>query len=203
MRLAEAQRPQGGRVGLAALAVDLVGAEHDGLAGPAQQPDDGLVGVGGADLGVDDEDDRVGGLDGVLGLGGDGGVDTEDVLLPAAGVDDLEAAPGPLGLVGHAVAGDARLVLHDGLAAADDAVHQGRLAHVRAAHDGEDGQRAVSGLLDRAFDILDVEAFLRGELHELRVLGVAKCSVVVLVVHEVRSSSFVVIGGIRAARVHY
>ena len=72
--------PQGGGVGLAALAVDLVGDEHDGLAGPAQQLDDGLVGVGGADRGVDDEDDRVGGLDGELGLRGDGGVDAEDVL---------------------------------------------------------------------------------------------------------------------------
>ena len=161
-------------VGLAARAVDLVGAEHDGLAGPAQQLDDGLVGVGGADRGVHDEDDRVGGLDRVLGLGGDGGVDAEDVLLPAAGVDDLEAAACPLGLVGDAVAGDAGLVLDDGLAAADDAVHQGRLADIRAADDGEDGQRAVAGLLDRALDVLGVEALFRGELHELRVLGVAK-----------------------------
>ena len=64
-----------GGVGLAALAVDLVGAQHDGLAGPAQQLDDGLVGVGGADRGVDDEDHRVGGLDRELGLRGDGGVD--------------------------------------------------------------------------------------------------------------------------------
>ena len=137
-----------GGVGLAARAVDLVGAQHDGLAGLAQQLDDGLVGVGRADLGVDDEDDRVGGLDRELGLRGDGGVDAEDVLLPAAGVDDLEAAARPLGLVGDAVAGDAGLVLDDGLAAADDAVHQGRLADVRAADDGEDGQRAVAGLLD-------------------------------------------------------
>ncbi len=203
VRHTEAERPQGGRVGFAALAVDLVGAQHDGLARLAQQAYDGLVGVGGADLGVDDEDDRVGGLDGVLGLGGDGGVDAEDVLLPAAGVDDLEAAAGPFGLVRDAVAGDAGLVLDDRLAAADDPVHQGRLADIRAADDGEDGKRAVTGLLDRAFDLFDVEALFRGELHELRVLGIAKCSVVVLVVHEVRSSSFVVVGGTRAARFHY
>ncbi len=193
--LAEAQRPQGGGVGLAALAVDLVGAQDDGLAGPAQQLDDGLVGVGGADGGVDDEDDRVGRLDGVLGLGGDGGVEAQHVLLPAAGVDDLEAASGPFGLVADAVAGDAGLVLHDGLAAADDPVHQGRLADIGAADHGEHGERAVTGLAEGALDLLGVEALLRGELHELRVLGIAKFSVLVaravgvnLVVHEVRSS---------------
>ncbi|CAM5711636.1 hypothetical protein SVIOM342S_05728 [Streptomyces violaceorubidus] len=204
MRLAEAQRPQVGGVRLAARAVDLVGAQHDGLAGLAQQPDDRLVGVGGTDLGVHDEDDRVGGLDGVLGLGGDGGVDAQDVLLPAAGVDDLEAAARPLGLVGDAVAGDAGLVLDDRLTAADDAVHEGRLADIGAADDGEDGQRAVPGLLDRALDLLDVEALFGGQLHELRVLGVAERPVVVLlaralgvdvVVHEVRTSFIVVIGG--------
>lgn len=50
-------------------------------------------------------------------------------------------------------------------------------------------------LVDRALDLFEVEALLRGELHELRVLGVAKRSVLVvravgvnLVVHEVRSS---------------
>lgn len=165
----------------------LLAARTTGFAGAAQQLDDGLVGVGGTDGGVHDEETGVGGLDGELGLGGDGGVDAEDVLLPAAGVDDLEAAPGPFGLVGDAVAGDARLVLDDGLTAADDAVHQGRLADVRTADDGEDGEGAMARLLDRALDLFGVEAFFGGELHELRVLGVAKCPVVVLVVHEVRS----------------
>lgn len=108
----------------------------------------------------------------------------------------------PLGLVRHAVAGDAGLVLDDRLAAADDAVHQGRLADIRAADDGEDRKRAVSGRLDRALDVLDVEALFRGELHELRELGIAKCPVLVLravgldvVVHEVRTSSFIVVIG--------
>ena len=197
-RLAEAERPQGRGVGLAGHAVDLVGGEHDGLAGPAQQPDDGLVGVGGAHGRVDDEDHRVGGLDGVLGLGGDGGVEAEDVLLPAAGVDDLEAAARPLGLVGDAVTGDAGLVLDDGLAAADDAVHQGRLADVRAADDGEGRKRAVAGLVKGLLDVVGVEALFGGELHELRELGVAECSVFVLVVHEVRTSFIVVIGGPRS-----
>ncbi len=193
--LAEAERPERGGVGLTALSVDLVGTEHDGLAGPAQQLDHGLVGVGGADRGVDHEDDRVGHLDRVLGLGGDGGVEPEDVLLPAARVDDLEATARPLGLVADPVTGDAGLVLDHGLTTADDAVHQRRLADVRTADDRERGKRAVTGLTDGTLDVLGVEPLLRGELHELRVLGIAKRSVLVvraagvnLVVHEVRSS---------------
>ncbi len=54
----------------------------------------------------------------------------------------------------------------------------------------------MAGRLDRALDVLDVEALFRGELHELRVLGIAKRPVLVLgravgldvVVHEVRTS---------------
>src|SRR5690606_29825982 len=92
------------------------------------------------------------------------------------------------------------LVLDDRLPAADDAVHQSRLADIGAADDREHGQRTVTGRLDRALDVLPVEALLRGELHELRVLGVAERPVIVLVrgravglavvVHEVRASSF-------------
>ena len=67
------------------------------------------------------------------------------VALPAAGVDEGEPAAGPLGVVRDAVAGDAGDVLDDGLAAADDAVDQRRLADVRAADDGQHRQRA--GLL--------------------------------------------------------
>ncbi len=39
---------------------------------------------------------------------------------------------------------------------------------------------AVARLVDRALDVLDVEALFRGELHELRVLGIAKRPVLVL-----------------------
>ena len=59
---------------------------------------------------------------------------------PAAGVDQQEGAALPLGLDLLAVAGDAGLLLDDGLAAADDAVQQRRLADVGAADDGDDGQ---------------------------------------------------------------
>ncbi len=72
--------------------------------------------------------------------------------------------------------------------------------------------------LDGTLDVLEVEALLRGELHELRELGIAQRPVIVLVrsvvrvraagldvvVHEVRTSSFiVVIGGARGAEIHY
>ena len=59
------------------------------------------------------------------------------VGVPAAGVDDGERAAGPVGLVGHPVAGHARDVLDDGLAAAEDAVDQRGLADVRPADDGQ------------------------------------------------------------------
>ncbi len=142
-RLTEPEAPERGRVGLAALVVDLVGDEDDGLARAAQQLDDGLVVVGGADRGVDDEHDDVGEVDGDLGLLGDPEVDAGGVGLPAAGVDDGEAAAGPLALVGDAVAGHAGHVLDDGLAAAQDAVDEARLADVGSADHGHDGQRAL------------------------------------------------------------
>ncbi len=52
-----------------------------------------------------------------------------------------EAAVHPLGLVGDAVARDTGGVLDDGLAAAEDAVHERGLADVRAADDRDDRQR--------------------------------------------------------------
>jgi len=66
------------------------------------------------------------------------------------------------------------LVFYDSLTPPDDAVDESRLADVRPADDGEDGQRPVTGRLDGPFDILDVRSLYRGELHELRVLGIAE-----------------------------
>src|SRR5690606_35098701 len=101
----------------------------------------------------------------------------------------------------------------DGLAAADDAVHTGRLADVGTADDGEDGQRALPGLLDHALHVLDVEALFAHPPHELRVLRVTAPPVAALlaralgvdaVAHEVRTSFIVVIGGTPLYRViHY
>lgn len=60
--------------------------------------------------------------------------------LPPARVDEREAARVPLRLVRHTVARDARSVLHDRLATAEDAVDESALAHVRAADDREHRQ---------------------------------------------------------------
>ena len=57
----------------------------------------------------------------------------------------VKRAAGPVGVVGHPVAGHARDVLDDGLAAADDPVDQRGLADVGAADDGEHGHRAGAG----------------------------------------------------------
>ncbi len=53
----------------------------------------------------------------------------------AAGVDDLEAPAAVLGQAVEPVAGDARLVAHDGAPLADDGVEQRRFSHIRPAHD--------------------------------------------------------------------
>ena len=142
-----------GRLGLVAGVVDLVGDEEDRLAALAEQAHDVLVGRGGADHRVDDEQHDVAEVDRDLGLCGHRRVDAAGVGLPAAGVDEREAARHPLGLVGHAVAGDTGGVFDDGLAAAEDAVHQRRLADVRAADDRDDGQRGQE--LDAVFAELD------------------------------------------------
>ena len=156
-RLAEAEVPQAVGLGLGPLVVDLVGGEHDGLAGLAQDPDDGLVVVGDADPGVDDEQHGVGDVDRDLGLGADALGQAAGVGVPAAGVDDGEGAAVPDRVVGDAVAGDARHVLDDGLAAADDPVDQRRLAHVGAADDGQDrarGSRRAIGVGGHAHVLL-------------------------------------------------
>ena len=123
-RLAEAEAPELGGQRVLDRVVGLVGDEDDGPLGRAQHPHHVLVGRGRADVDVDDEQHGVGEVDGDLGLSGDGGVDAPGVRLPAAGVDDGEAAAEPLRLVRDAVARDAGGVLDDGLAAAEDAVDE-------------------------------------------------------------------------------
>ena len=147
VRLAQPEVPQPVGLGLGALVVDLVGGEHDRLVRLAQDLDDRLVGVGDPDRRVDHEQHRVGEPDRDLGLGRDPLGQAAGVGVPAAGVDDGEGAAVPVGVVGDPVAGHARHVLDDRLAAADDPVDQRGLADVGAADDGEDGNRAgVLGL---------------------------------------------------------
>ena len=144
--LAQPQVPQGGGVPLLGRGVDLVGGQDHRLATAAQHAHHAGIGLGDADLGIDDQQDGVGHLHGDLGLGGHGGVEAGHVHLPAAGVDDGEAAPGPLRGVGDPVAGDTGGVLNDGLAAAQDPVDQSRLAHVGPADDGQDRQPGLDAV---------------------------------------------------------
>ena len=94
----------------------------------------------GPDHGIHDEQHDVAQVDRDLGLRRDRRVDAAGVGLPAAGVDHGEAAVHPLGLVGDAVARDAGGVFDDGLAAAEDPVHERGLADVRASDDRDDRQ---------------------------------------------------------------
>ena len=71
---------------------------------------------------------------------GDGTIQTFDVDLPAARVDEREVATRPFGGVRDAIAGDARRVLYDRFAATKDAVDQRGLADVGAADDCKNGQ---------------------------------------------------------------
>ncbi len=146
VRLTHTQRPQRGGVGFALLVVNLVGRQEHRLARAAQDAGRRLVAGGGADDGVDHQDHRVGGLHGHRRLLGDLLLQAFRVRLPPAGVLNGEAVPGPGGVVGHPVAGHPGQILHDGLAAAQDAVHQSRFADVGPPDDGHHRRRA-GGLL--------------------------------------------------------
>ena len=118
--------------------VDLVRHEHDGHVAPAQEVGDLLVARPHAGARVDDEHRhlRVGQRGARLVLDRDG----ERVLVVevhAAGVDQRERAPVPVGLELLAVARDPRPLVHDRLARLGEAVDQRRLAHVGVADDGD------------------------------------------------------------------
>ena len=93
-----------------------------------------------ARLGVDDEDDDVGlvdGHDGLLANLGREGV-VRLARLDATGVDEREVDTVPVGVVQRAVACDAHGLVHDGLGALGNTVNKGGLAHVGATHHGYD-----------------------------------------------------------------
>ena len=100
VRLAQPEAPQRRGVGDEPVVVDLRGGQQHRAVRAAQHPRDRLVGGGGADARVDDQQDRVGGAHRQLGLRGDGGLQAGGVGLPAAGVDEREAAAVPQRVVG-------------------------------------------------------------------------------------------------------
>lgn len=119
----------------------LVHDEEDGLVLPAQDAGDLLVLVGHAGRAVHHEDDDVGLLAGEKRLLTN--ARGEDVLrlrgLDAARVDQREVAAVPVGVVIGAVPRDAARLVHDGVTAHRDAVHQRGLADVRPADHGDYG----------------------------------------------------------------
>ena len=135
--LAEAQTVE--LVGIVHLfaGIDLVDAQDDRLLAAAQQVGDLGVVVGDAGGGFDHEEDHVGLVDGddhlLADLFFEGVVRTGG---PAAGVDDRELGAAPVAFAVMAVAGDARGLIDNGLAHADQPVEEGGLAHVRASYDG-------------------------------------------------------------------
>ena len=141
-RVAQAERVElGRRRRCRATSSTLLAATSTGTVGAAQLG--GQLGVAGAQAGarVDHQhDDRgLGHRLARLRLDRAGQV----VLLlhvDAARVDQQEAPAVPLGLDLLAVARDARLLVHDGLARAGQAVDERRLADVRVADDGDLGQ---------------------------------------------------------------
>ena len=64
--------------------------------------------------------------------------------LDAAGVDEGELPAIPVCLSVNPVPGDARGILHDRKPSADQLVKQHGLAHIRAAHNGNDGFHRLS-----------------------------------------------------------
>ena len=142
VRLPQPERPGLGRIGLAALVVDLGHRQDDRTLGPAQRPGHHQVGLGRAGAGVDDEQHQVGGGHRLLGLPRHHRLQSGGIRFPAAGVDQGEPPAAPFGVVGDPVPGHPGDVLHHRFASAEDPVHQGRLADVGPAdhgHDGSDG----------------------------------------------------------------
>ena len=94
-----------------------------------------------ARLAVDDEDDRIGLFGAHERLFANGAL--EDVVvahLDTAGIDEREMNAAPFGLVIRAVARDAAHLMHDGVVAVRDAVHERRFADIGAPYDGDDWQ---------------------------------------------------------------
>jgi len=121
--------------------VDLIGGQEHGLSAAAEQLRELVLCAGEALDGVDHEDDHVGLGDGRFSLLPHGlhqqlfRLDCE-----ATGVDDAEPPGALLRLCVLPIARHAGAVLDDGELAPDDLVEQGRLAHVGAAHERDEGQ---------------------------------------------------------------
>jgi hypothetical protein len=121
------------------LVIDLVDREEHGLAGRAQLLREVVIDRREARPSIDDEQQRVGLADRLERLAVDAGADHLALRLgiEAAGVDDAKVGAEVLGFAVAAIAREARRVVNERGAPADEAVEQGRLADVGPADNGD------------------------------------------------------------------
>ena len=141
-RLAQPQRERLVQSRIALTPLDLVGDEYHRHLGGPQPARDFLIERGHPGARVDDEQRHRGADQRGLGLrahppGQAGGI----VVFPACGIDDREVEPEEVRLAHSAITGDARLIVDQRQALADEAVPQRRLADVGTADDDYLGQR--------------------------------------------------------------
>ena len=139
------------RLGVAARVVELVGDQDHRLARAAQEVGELLVAGSDAGARVDHEQHEIGLGDRRARLVGDLALHRARVArIDAAGVEDREGRAPPLDDQLLAVARDAGLLVHDGLARRGQAVDERRLADVREADDGDRAEQgAVAALVPR------------------------------------------------------
>ena len=125
--------------------VHLVHRQHDGLSAAQQHVGHFMVGGGEARLNIRQKHDNGGVFNGDLGLVPH---EFQNLVirtgLDASGVDEGKLPAVPVGLPVNAVPGDARGILHDRKPLADQLIEQHGLAHIGAAHDGNDGFHRLS-----------------------------------------------------------
>ena len=137
-RIAEAEPIGLDEAGFRRPALALVGDQDRRLAGPAHQIGKGAVGRRRSGARVDQEEHRVGGGDGGLGLRlHAAGEAFGGGLIEAGGVDHREGEIADPRAPFAPVAGDAGAVVHQGETLADQAIEQRRLADVRRADNGD------------------------------------------------------------------
>ena len=147
-RLAQAEVPERVRLVFPTGRVHLVDGKEHRAVGALEHARDGLVLGGETRLAVHEEYDRVGLVGGDERLVLDGGLELVDGAgLDAARVDEQEVLPVPVCAMVRTVARDATGLVHDGLGGLRDSIDERRLAHVRSADDGDDGQRHRAHLL--------------------------------------------------------
>src|SRR5262249_42570461 len=123
--------------------VDLVRDEHPRLARVAQQLRDVVIAWMQAYSRVDDEQQQIRFADRFIDLATNLDVHRHARIIGnAAGIDEPERTPGPVGLGKMAVARGARFFGDDRAVVADDPVEQRRLADVGPADERDDGNRA-------------------------------------------------------------